>query len=97
MSARSIANAMPATKPSLPWPVSPELVTQVEAAIVKQRSADALLPIHVIVPNHVLATLLERALFSDTGYIAVHVEMPHEFAWRIARASGARRRISADA
>ena len=51
----------------------------------KQRAADALLPIHVIVPNHVLATLLERALFSDTGYIAVHVEMPHEFAWRIAR------------
>ena len=85
MSARSIANAMPAPQPSLPWPVSPELVTQVEAAIVKQRAADALLPIHVIVPNHVLATLLERALFSDTGYIAVHVEMPHEFAWRIAR------------
>ena len=51
----------------------------------KQRSTEALLPIHVIVPNHVLATLLERALFSDSAYIAVHVEMPHEFAWRIAR------------
>ena len=75
---------MPATKPSLPWPVSPELVAQVEAAIREQRSTETLLPIHVIVPNHALATLLERALFNDSACLAVHVEMPHEFAWRIA-------------
>ena len=75
---------MPATKRSLSWPVSPELVAQVEAAIRKQRSGNALLPIHVIVPNHVLATLLERGLFDDTGYVAIHVEIPYEFAWRVA-------------
>ena len=74
---------MPVT-PSLPWPVSPELVAQVESAIQQQRQGDAFLSIHVIVPNHVLATLLQRALFFGTGYVAVHVEMPHEFAWRVA-------------
>src|SRR5262245_23261823 len=79
-----MANAMPATQPSLSWRVSPELVAQIEAAIQKHRSADALLPIHVIVPNDVLATLLGRALFSVNGYLAVHVEVPYEFAWRIA-------------
>lgn len=75
---------MPATQPSLPWPVSPELVGLVEAAIQKQRQRDPFLPVHVVVSNHVLATLLQRALFSGTGYLAVHIEMPHEFAWRIA-------------
>ena len=75
---------MPATQPSLAWPVSPELVAQVETAIQTQRAGDSLLSIHVIVPNHVLATLLERAVFGESGYLAIHVEMAHEFAWRIA-------------
>jgi RecB family exonuclease len=64
--------------------VSPELVAQVEAAIQEHRKRDAFLPIHVIVPNNVLATLLGRALFADTGSLAVHVDLPHELAWRIA-------------
>lgn len=42
------------------------------------------MPIHLIVPNHVLGTLLSRALFADTGYLAIHVALPHEFAWSIA-------------
>src|SRR5688572_25350786 len=75
---------MPATHPSLLWPIAPELVGHVESAIQKQRQRDPLLPVHVIVSNHVLGTLLQRALFSDSGYLAVHIEMPHEFAWRIA-------------
>lgn len=66
------------------WPVLLGLVTRVEASIRAFRSADPFLPVHVLVPNHVLATLLSRALFADTGYLAVHVELPHEFAWSIA-------------
>lgn len=31
-----------------------------------------------------LGTLLARSLFADTGYLAIHVELPHEFAWSIA-------------
>jgi hypothetical protein len=75
---------MPTTQHSLSWPVSPELVAQIETAIRKQRARNPFLPIHVIVPNHVLATLLERALFEDAGYVAVHIELAHEFAWRVA-------------
>ena len=44
---------------------------------------DPFLPIHLIVPNHVLGTLLSRALFADTGYVAIHVELSHEFAWNV--------------
>ncbi len=66
------------------WPVLPALVTRVEAAVRRCRAADPFLPIHVLVPNHVLGTLLARALFADTGYLAIHVELPHEFAWNIA-------------
>jgi hypothetical protein len=28
-----------------------------------------------LVPSHVLGTLLARALFADTGYLAIHVEL----------------------
>jgi len=66
------------------WPVLPALVTRVEAAVRTFREADPVLPIHVLVPNHVLGTLLARSLFADTGYLAIHVELPHEFAWSIA-------------
>jgi superfamily I DNA/RNA helicase/RecB family exonuclease len=75
---------MPATQRSRSWPVSPQLVAQIEEAIRNQRAKDALLPVHVVVPNHVLATLLERALFEDVGYLAVHIELAHEFAWHVA-------------
>lgn len=66
------------------WPVGPALVTRVEAAIRTFRAADPFLPVHILVPNHVLGTLLSRALFADTGYLAIHVELPHEFAWSVA-------------
>ena len=67
-----------------PWPVLPALVVRVEAAVRTFRAADPFLPVHIVVPNHVLGTLLARALFADTGYLAIHVELPHEFAWSIA-------------
>ncbi len=65
---------------SAAWPVLPDLVARIESAISAFRTADAFLPIHVLVPNHVLGTLLARALFADTGYLAIHVELPYEFA-----------------
>ena len=49
------------------WPVLPALVTRVEAAVRTFRVADPFLPIHVLVPNHILGTLLARSLFADTG------------------------------
>ncbi len=49
------------------WPVLPALVSRVEAAVRTFRAADAFLPVHVIVPNHVVGTLLSRALFAGTG------------------------------
>ena len=65
------------------WPVQPALVARIEAAIRTFRAADPFLPIHVIVPNHVLGTLLGRSLFADTGYLAIEVQLPHEFAWSV--------------
>lgn len=64
----------------LPW----ALVAQVEAAIVALRTDDIFRPVHVLVPNHVLGAHLARSLFADTGYLAVHCALPHEFAWRLA-------------
>ena len=66
------------------WPVQPALVARIEAAIRTFRAADPFLPIHVIVSNHVLGTLLGRSLFADTGYLAIEVQLPHEFAWSVA-------------
>ena len=65
------------------WPVQPALVARIEAAIRTFRAADPFLPIHVIVSNHVLGTLLGRSLFADTGYLAIEVQLPHEFAWSV--------------
>src|SRR5713101_3099326 len=66
------------------WPLLPALVARLEVAVRTFRAADPFLPVHVVVPNHVLGTLLSRALFADTGYLAIHVELPHEFAWSVA-------------
>lgn len=66
------------------WPVLPALVARIEAAVRACRAQDPFLPIHIVVPNHVLGTLLARALFVDTGYLSIHVELPHEFAWSVA-------------
>ena len=66
------------------WPVQPALVARIEAAIRKFRASDPFLPIHVIVSNHVLGTLLGRSLFADAGYLAIEVQLPHEFAWSLA-------------
>ncbi len=75
---------MNATEPIPSWPVLPALVTRIEAAVRGFRTADPFLPIHILVSNHLLVTLLSRALFADTGYLAIHVELPNEFAWSIA-------------
>ena len=75
---------MTSTEARPSWPVLRPLVTRVEAAISTFRAADPFLPVHILVPNHVLGTLLSRALFADTGYLAIHVELPHEFAWSVA-------------
>ena len=76
-------------------PVLPSLVTRVEAAVRKCRAADPFLPIHILTPNPVLGTLLTRSLFAGTGYLAIHVELPHEFAWSIAARQSLRRRPAA--
>ncbi|OFW34760.1 MAG: hypothetical protein A3F70_07245 [Acidobacteria bacterium RIFCSPLOWO2_12_FULL_67_14] len=68
----------------LAWPVLPGLVARVEAAVRTFRAANPFLPVHLLVPNHVLGTLLARSIFAGTGYLAIHVELPHEFAWSIA-------------
>lgn len=65
-------------------PLPLALVAQLEAAVLSLRVADALRPVHVLVPNHVPGTLLSRALFADTGYLAIYCELPHEFAWWMA-------------
>ena len=81
---RRAARTMTSTEARPSWPVLRPLVTRVEAAISTFRAADPFLPVHILVPNHVLGTLLSRALFADTGYLAIHVELPHEFAWSVA-------------
>jgi hypothetical protein len=58
------------------WPVQPALVARIEAAIRQFRAADPFLPIHVIVSNHVLGTLLGCSLFADTVYLAIEVQLP---------------------
>jgi hypothetical protein len=65
-------------------PVVQALVARVESAILAMRADDHFRPVHVLVPNHVLGTLLSRALFAETGYLGIHCELPHEFAWRVA-------------
>jgi hypothetical protein len=67
-----------------PGPLPRALVAQLEAAIVSLRANDQFRPVHLLVPNHVLGTLVSRALFADTGYLNIRCELPHEFAWRIA-------------
>lgn len=75
---------MAATDPATATPVLPALVAQVEAAVRAGRAGDPFRPVHILVPNHVLGTLLERALCAGTGSLAIHVELPHEFAWTVA-------------
>jgi ATP-dependent helicase/nuclease subunit B len=60
------------------------LLACIEAAVASLRVADPFRPVHVLVPNHVLGTLLSRSLFRDTGYLGIYCELPHEFAWRLA-------------
>jgi ATP-dependent helicase/nuclease subunit B len=75
---------MSAPPPVNAWPVQPALVDALESAILRCREANSILPVHVLVPNHVLGTLLGRALFAETGYLGIYLELPYEFAWRVA-------------
>ena len=54
-----------------PGPLPRALVAQLEAAIVSLRADDQFRPVHLLVPNHVLGTLVSRSLFADTGYLAI--------------------------
>lgn len=63
--------------------ILPALVARVESAILAMRADDPFRPVHVLVPNHVLGTLLSRALFAETGYLGIYIDLPHEFAWRM--------------
>ncbi len=64
--------------------MSGDLLAAITAAIVRLRGADPMLPVSVLVPNHVLGTQLARALFASTGQIAIEFLLPHEFAWKCA-------------
>ena len=75
---------MPSNLAVVSGPIIQDLVARIEAAIVSMRADDPFRPVHVLVPNHVLGTLLSRALFPETGYLAIYCELPHEFAWRFA-------------
>jgi hypothetical protein len=61
-------------------PIVHDLVARIEAGIVSMRVEDRSRPVHVSVPNHVLGTLLSRALFPQTGYLGIYCELPHELA-----------------
>ena len=59
-------------------------IQAVEEAVIRLRGGDATLPIHVIVPNHLLGVWLSRSIFAETGHFAIDFVLPHELAWRIA-------------
>ncbi len=66
-----------------PRPQPPEIAA-FEAAVVRLRGGDATLPIHVLVPNHLLGVWLARSIFAETGHFAIDFLLPHELAWRLA-------------
>ena len=57
-------------------PIIQDLVARIEAAIVSMRADDPFRPMHVLIANHVLGTLLSRALFPETGYLGIYCELP---------------------
>ena len=55
-----------------------------ERSIRDLRADDPLLPVAVVVPNHLLGVWLSQRLFADTGHMAIDFVLAHELAWRVA-------------
>ena len=60
------------------------LLPGLEATIRTLRATDPLLPIHVVVPSHLLGAWLTPRLFPETGHLGVHFLELHELAWTVA-------------
>ena len=58
-----------------------------ESAIRTLRASNALLPVKVVVPNHLLGVWLSRSIFRDTGHMAIEFVLAHELAWKVAAPS----------
>ncbi len=61
-----------------------DLRPALEDAIRALRAGNPLLPVKVVVPNHLLGVWLSRSIFKDTGHMAIEFVLAHELAWKIA-------------
>ena len=64
-----------------------DLRPALEDAIRTLRAGDPLLPVKVVVPNHLLGVWLSRSIFKDTGHMAIDFVLAHELAWEVAAPS----------
>ena len=55
-----------------------------EATIRELRTPDPLLPVHVVIPSHLLGAWLAPRLFAETGHLGLHFLELHELAWKVA-------------
>ena len=55
-----------------------------ERVIRDLRADEPLLPVVVVVPNHLLGVWLNQRLFAETGHMAIDFTLAHELAWRVA-------------
>lgn len=60
------------------------LRSRLEATIRTLRAGDRLLPVHVVVPSHLLGAWLAPRLFADTGHLAIDFLLLPELAWKVA-------------
>lgn len=60
------------------------LLPRLEATIRTFRVTDPLLPVHVIVPSHLLGAWLMPRLFADTGHLGIDFVLLPELAWKVA-------------
>lgn len=61
-----------------------DLRPALENAIGSVRDGDAVRPVAVVVPNHLLGVWLSRSIFAETGHMAIDFMLAHELAWRVA-------------
>jgi hypothetical protein len=59
-------------------------VRLVEAAVRAVRGGEALRPVTVVVPSHLLGAWLAPRLFADAGHLAIDFALLPELAWRVA-------------
>ena len=60
------------------------LLPTLEATIRTLRATNPLLPIHVVVPSHLLGVWLTPRLFADTGHLGIDFVLLPELAWKVA-------------